>query len=408
MKLKFLTFLPGLILFCLLGRAAAGDKGTAGWNRESAAKYLDDRMELWFKKAKKLRTGQTETSCVSCHTTIPYMLARPALRSAMQVSTTTPLENRILTEIKQRVETYAEHEPLYDFDEPKKIQSRGTEAVLNALILACADGTLGSRPGKIDGTTKLALKRLWQTQRPDGGWDWLDFGLEPFESVDGAYFGTTLAALAVGMTQDSTASIGTSAPGAAAIPANETNVGIDKLRKYLRDKYPSQSLFNRTWLLLASTRIKDLLTEEQRQLLIKEIESRQHDDGGWALESLGPWRWSKTAGSFQPPGKIDSSLLSKSDGYATGLIVYTLRRAGLPADRPVVSRGLQRLKANLTPRPPSLTGKGERDLVGWAPWRAYSLNYDREHGGDKGESWRRMFMSDLATGFTVLALVGSE
>ena len=41
-------------------------------------------------------------------------------------------------------------------------------------------------------------------------------------------------------------------------------------------------------------------------------------------------------------------------------------------------------------------------------WRAHSLNYDREHGGDKGEPWRRMFMSDLATAFAVLALVESE
>ena len=41
----------------------------------------------------------------------------------------------------------------------------------------------------------------------------------------------------------------------------------------------------------------------------------------------------------------------------------------------------------------------------WAPWRAHSLNYDREHGGAKGELWRRMFMSDLATAFAVLALI---
>src|SRR5256885_8749209 len=29
----------------------------------------------------------------------------------------------------------------------------------------------------------------------------------------------------------------------------------------------------------------------------------------------------------------------------------------------------------------------------WTAWRAHSLNFDREHGGDKGEPWRRMFMS---------------
>jgi hypothetical protein len=41
----------------------------------------------------------------------------------------------------------------------------------------------------------------------------------------------------------------------------------------------------------------------------------------------------------------------------------------------------------------------------WAPWRAHSLNYDREHGGPKGEPWRRLFMSDIATAFAVLALM---
>ena len=41
-------------------------------------------------------------------------------------------------------------------------------------------------------------------------------------------------------------------------------------------------------------------------------------------------------------------------------------------------------------------------------WRAHSLNFDREHGGEKGEPWRRMFMSDSATAFAVLALVASD
>jgi len=41
-------------------------------------------------------------------------------------------------------------------------------------------------------------------------------------------------------------------------------------------------------------------------------------------------------------------------------------------------------------------------------WRAHSLNFDREHGGEKGERWRRMFMSDSATAFAVLALVASD
>jgi hypothetical protein len=41
-------------------------------------------------------------------------------------------------------------------------------------------------------------------------------------------------------------------------------------------------------------------------------------------------------------------------------------------------------------------------------WRSYSLNFDREHGGDRGEAWRRLFMSDAATAFAVLALAAAD
>src|ERR1044072_6569521 len=81
--------------FCLifLGLAITAHQGTpqnaraasGGWDREGAAKYLDERMEIWFAKAKNLRRGQVEPACASCHATIPYVLARPALRRAMQV-----------------------------------------------------------------------------------------------------------------------------------------------------------------------------------------------------------------------------------------------------------------------------------------------------------------------------------
>jgi hypothetical protein len=394
MKSIIFILLPGLLSFCLVSRSAADNDrpSSIGWNREAAAKYLDDRMELWFAKAKKLRTGKSETSCVSCHTTIPYMLARPALRRAMGVTSATEFETRVLEEAQKRIENFADHEPFYDFDEPKKIQARGTEAVLNALIMANSRSQTrpGFRPGIIQVTmTKMAFDQLWQAQRPDGSWDWLNFGLEPFESSDAAYFGATLAALAVGLNQSPTAET-----------TSESNPGIEKLQKYLKGNLSSQSLFNRTWLLLASIRMKNLLTENQRQSLIKEIESRQCDDGGWALQSLGPWRWSKPAEPFQPPGTVDAALLAKSDGYATGLIVYTLRRAGLSPNHPAVSKGLLWLKTNQLP----IQLKDQKMVA----WRTHSLNVDREHGGDKGEPWRRMFMSDLATGFAVLALISSD
>jgi squalene-hopene/tetraprenyl-beta-curcumene cyclase len=345
------------------------------------------------------------------------MLARPALRQAMRVNNPTSQETRILEDVKRRVDSYGEHEVLYDFSDDKKTQSHGTEAILNALILTTADAAQSR--SQLSGPTQKALQQLWQTQRSDGKWDWLDFGLEPFETVDGAYQGATLAALAVGIAHASSSD-----------HAADT-AGIEKLRGYLKSNYAAQRLFNKVWMLLASTRLKDLLTEEQRQELIKEIQSKQREDGGWALESLGTWRWNRTVAPFQAPGKLDASLIAKSDGYATGLVVYALRQSGLPVGHPAVSKGLQWLRANQHDVPISLlrarnvsegAGSGKPNVPvanapgsegkargeGVSAWRTHSLNFDREHAGDKGEPWRRMFMSDLATGFAVLALVGSD
>jgi hypothetical protein len=305
----------------------------------------------------------------------------------MHVNTVTPEEVRLLEETTRRVESYELHQPLYDHSESKKTESRGTEPVLNSLILASADAAQNRR--EPSAATQQALKRLWETQRPDGAWDWLDFGLEPFETTDGAYYGATLAAMAIGITPRSS-------PGSAA----HTTAGVARLRGYLKEGYASQSVFNRIWLLLASTRLNDLLTGTQRAALITEIQSRQRDDGGWALDSLGAWSWSKNAAPFRAPGTLDASLLGKSDGYATGLIIYTLRQAGLAVGHPSVSRGLQWLKANQQ--------EVQVSQHSWLAWRAYSLNFDREHGGEKGEPWRRMFMSDSATAFAVLALVASD
>src|SRR5207247_9686556 len=143
---------------------------------------------------------------------------------------------RILEEAKRRVDSYADHEVLYDFSEDKKTQSRGTEAVLNALILASTD----AGETQLRAPTQKALQRLWQTQRSDGAWDWLDFGLEPFESADAAYYGATLAALAVG-----------TAPAYATSHATDATVGLDRLRGYLKERRAAPRLLNQVALLVA-------------------------------------------------------------------------------------------------------------------------------------------------------------
>ena len=282
------------------------------WDKAAAAKYLDDRMDLWFDKARKLRTGQGNTACASCHTTVPYALARPALRKAAGVSQPTPQEARLLDETLRRVETYGSHEQI---NKGKDEQSRGTEAVLNLLVLAGEDARqdrqVPSEP------TRKALAELWKEQRADGAWDWLDFGLEPYESTDSVYYGAALAAMAVG-----------TASGYAGDTGQNGSSGLGKLRSYLKANYAEQNLHSRTWMLLASARLAGLLSRDQTDALVTELRRKQNADGGWSVYKLGPWTWSKASPPYEPQGKPDVSLLSKSDAYATGLIAYALRQAG--------------------------------------------------------------------------------
>jgi hypothetical protein len=379
----FAALVVATLVGTLTVRAGSSAPGPSDWDKAAAARYLDSRMDAWWTRAKTLRTGSGDTKCLSCHTPVPYALARPALRRVLGVASPTVHELKILDVVRQRVEHVATQQPYYDHTEDKKVESRGVEAVLNALMLTQLETPGLSAPSP---ATRAAMARLWVVQRADGAWDWLNFGLEPYEAPDAVFHGATLAALSAG-----------SPAGADASREREGQAGIERLRGYLRANLASQRLFNRVWAMLASSRLSGIMTPAERDGLVRELESRQHADGGWALVDLGPWRWTRAAAPFSPPGTTDAALLSAADGYATGLVVYAMKQAGISADRPSVVKGVTWLRTNQRAT--------QAYDPSWAPWRAHSINFDREHGGEKGEPWRRMFMSDLATSFAVLALL---
>src|SRR5438094_4963209 len=85
-------------LVLVLSEGAAPERvpdETRRWDPARAAKYLDDRMETWL-VAKRRKAGNDETTCVSCHTTVAYVMARPSLRRMMHVSGPTAQEARVL------------------------------------------------------------------------------------------------------------------------------------------------------------------------------------------------------------------------------------------------------------------------------------------------------------------------
>jgi squalene-hopene/tetraprenyl-beta-curcumene cyclase len=371
-----------ILIFAVIAAAAAqpGVAGQSDWDRSGAAGYLDDRADLWLARARQLQAGEGKAACVSCHTVVPYLLARPALRKAMHIQEPTTQESRLLDNITRRVGTWLYGGTMSDAQHGGE---RGTEEVLNALILARHDAD-EARPQAGEATRK-AFRQLWETQRSDGAWDWMDFAQEPDESAGARFYGAALAAVAVG-------TVPTLYRGGDAYSVYREG----NLRGFLRENYSRQNLYNRVWMLLASVCWPGLMTQPECEELIAGLRVKQNRDGGWSLYGLGPWHWSKTNPPFEPAVKFEFAQLERSDAYATGLITYVLVQSGVPATDAALLRAAGWLKRNQQ--------EIQVDQFHWKCWRAPSLN----HVDEPEKSWERMMMSDLATAFGALALLSVE
>src|SRR5438132_14143116 len=104
-----MAWVAALALLLSASSARAGDRVPASWDKDRAAKYLDERGNTWFEFKSALRgEPPNKTTCVSCHTLVPYALARPALRRLAGVSQPTGYEQRLLEQINKRVEHWQE------------------------------------------------------------------------------------------------------------------------------------------------------------------------------------------------------------------------------------------------------------------------------------------------------------
>jgi len=124
----------------VLRAVSPSEPGTpTSWNPKSAAAYLDQRERWWM--AWPPASRDHATFCVSCHTAVPYALARPALRAALGEKAPSENERRLLESVTKRVRLWKEVTPFYTESSGlnETLQSRGTESVLNALIPASAD-----------------------------------------------------------------------------------------------------------------------------------------------------------------------------------------------------------------------------------------------------------------------------
>ncbi|MBI3693285.1 MAG: hypothetical protein HY238_00380, partial [Acidobacteria bacterium] len=263
-----MSWKPTFAMVLLAGAAWAAQDGEG---LRLAARYLDERQDFWMQWPQSERGKGVR--CVSCHTGVPYLLARPVLRGALGESAATRYENQLLEGVRARVQAW-DGPPYYP---AKRAQSRGTESIFYALFLAADDAQRGSK--NVSETTQAAFENLWaeqiQSGEERGSWEWLNFDLDPWEIPDARYYGTALAAVAVGAAPDDYASRAGIQPGLAA------------LGDYLSTRRGNQSLHNRAILLWASAKLPSLLSPAGQKAIVEEIWRVQNADGGWSLRSLG-------------------------------------------------------------------------------------------------------------------------
>jgi len=331
------------------------------WNPQSAAEYLDSRQKAWFAWKPAHGSGTFAGPCLSCHTGLPYMLARPALRRKLGETSVTPFESGLLDAVRKRLHITSPAEYAPGNRDTIAAQKLGVETILSTLVLAMND----QGKGALSPDTERAFERLWALQIKEGeakgAWHWNSFKLEPWEEPDSTFYGAALAALAVGVAPDSYQDR----------PAiREARIA---LVTYLRSHQATQPLHNRLILAWASTRMRGLLAKSDRKSILDETIAKQEPDGGWTTASLGPW--------VEHPGAPKAE---GSDAYVTGVATYVLRRCGVAGSHPGVQRALAWLRGRQSPE---------------GYWNAQSMNKSYPAG-----SMQLEFMRDAATGFAALAL----
>ena len=264
-----------------------------------AGAFLDGAALAWHQDRK----------CASCHTTYPYVLARPLIGESATF-------DQLRGYLRDRVAKWDDGgKGVGMFDGSEGV----TEVVSIAATLAMDDARAN---GRLHPATRKALKRMWELQAEDGAWTWNQHRLPPQEFDD--YYGALYAALGVGQAPENYAQ------SAAAKP------GLDRLRGYFK-KNPSPNLHHKTLLVWASTRLDGLMTPAERAATVKELLALQRKDGGWNLPSLGDWK----RHNGQPNDKE-----AASDGYATGLVIYVLRQTGMAKGDDAIRRGVRWLETN--------------------------------------------------------------
>jgi squalene-hopene/tetraprenyl-beta-curcumene cyclase len=321
--------------------AAAIVRG-ASWDPALAASYLDGRQQEWF----AWRTAQSaDGPCVSCHTGMPYLLARPALRAVLKENAPTMYE----TGLRARLAAHAGEKP--------KAALQSVETIMAAMFVREPEAQ------------RNTFAQLWSLQQTDGalkgGWQWYNANLDPWETSPQFRYGAALAALAIG-----------GAPRDVRDTA-DAQQRIRALVDFLNDDLANRPGHVKLAVLWASTALQSILGAEAKRAIVDEVLKKQQPDGGWSLDALGPWSEHPAA-----PATLDRA---GSNSYATAFTTYVLQQTAARNVTAATTRALEWLRVHQDRR----TGA----------WPATSMNKTYPVG-----SMEEKFLQDAATAFAAAAL----
>ncbi len=300
--------LAGLVIAMILSTTAFGDEPLtldnvpsldanrpdepirSKFSMEAAVRFLDAAALNW----------QKDRKCFACHSDYAFLFTRPL------VSWQVPAHKQIRANLERRAE------------KPQTGKHRVTKTAMAASVLAQNDALT---TGKLHAITREALDRMWTMQREDGGFDWMKYAQPPSEIDD--HYGVTMIAIGVGVAPD----------GYAETPA--AKAGLEKIRAYFKNNPPA-NLHHRAMKLVVSLHLNGIMTETERQQVVKDVFALQKPAGGWGVVTFGNWERSD-----DKPRDMESS-----DGYGTGFAIYVLRKAGVPANDPRIQKGIGWLKTH--------------------------------------------------------------
>lgn len=264
------------------------------FSAQAAAGYLDGRAHL------------AEKRCYACHSTFTFMPARSAID---------PLADEVM-----RTRVLLERFTAMCLD-PAKLPTVKTHHIPAVRILAAVELARhdAATTGSLQPLTRQALDAIWAAQRKDGAVNWLHVGEAP-QAIDD-WWPAAMIALGAG-----------TAPGGYA-QTEKAKAGIEKLRGWFQ-AHPPQTNHERGLILIADSAVGAVLTEEEHGAHVAALFATQHEDGGWSLAGLAPWK--------RPDKKPLDTV--HSDGYGTGFVTYALARGGIAPGEPRLHKAVQWLK----------------------------------------------------------------